>query len=165
MARTTKAAQAERETELEWMRKHLQPGDTLFTILDHVSSSGMSRNIRFVILTCHDGKPVQLHPNYAAEKILGYRRAKRGDGVVVGGCGMDMGFHCVYSISRSMFPDGFGVEGNGGIDNDGKPWRPRPKTREEAARMVAAGVKFCGRNGDKSGWDDDGGYALNHRWL
>ena len=25
MARTTKAAQAERETELEWMRKHLQP--------------------------------------------------------------------------------------------------------------------------------------------
>ena len=73
MARTTKAAQAERETELEWMRKHLQPGDTLFTILDHVSSSGMSRNIRFVILTCHDEKPVQLHPNYAAEKILGYR--------------------------------------------------------------------------------------------
>ena len=160
MARTTKAAQAERETELEWMRKHLQPGDTLFTILDHVSSSGMSRNIRFVILTCHDGKPVQLHSNYAAEKILGYRRAKRGDGVVVGGCGMDMGFHCVYSISRSMFPDGFGVEGKLPSGHT-----IRPKTREMAAKAVARGAVFRGRNGDKSGWDDDGGYALNHRWL
>jgi len=26
-------------------------------------------------------------------------------------------------------------------------------------------VKGAGRNGGKSGWDKDGGYALKHRWL
>ena len=26
-------------------------------------------------------------------------------------------------------------------------------------------VEGIGRNGDKSGWDDDGGYALKHRWI
>ena len=35
----------------------------------------------------------------------------------------------------------------------------------KAAQAVARGAVFRGRNGDKSGWDDDGGYALNHRWL
>ena len=161
MARETKARQAEKQEALEWMRKHLAPGDTLYTILDSVSSSGMSRNIRFVILGCgEDGKPYNFHPNRAAEKILGYRRARRGDGVVVGGCGMDMGFHCVYSISRAMFPDGFGVEGKLPSGHT-----IRPKTREMAAKALARGAVFRGRNGDASGWDDDGGYALAHRWL
>lgn len=34
-----------------------------------------------------------------------------------------------------------------------------------AARAVAKGYTFRGRNGDASGWDPDGGYALRKEWL
>lgn len=134
----TKTGKAERDEAIAKLREWLKPGDTVHTILDHVSASGMSRAIRIVILTCVDGKPDSLHPNYSVGKALGLRHWKRNgreqDALVVSGCGMDMGFHIVYSLGRALFPDGFKVEGRG-------------------------------RNGDTSGWDNDGGYALNHRWL
>lgn len=152
-----KYSKAEIEEARAWFLKHLRPGDTLHTICDHVSRSGMSRNIRFVIVA-KDGS--LLHPNHSAAVLLGYSRAKRGDGVVVGGCGMDMGFACVYSISAVLFPHGFGVEG---ISLKGR--KVRPVTKDQAAMWVAHGTKFCGRNGDKSGWDNYGGYAIKHRWL
>jgi len=32
--------------------------------------------------------------------------------------------------------------------------------------LVAKGWEFIGgRNGDTSGWDDDGGYALKSEWI
>lgn len=58
-----------------------------------------------------------------------------GDGLRVNGVGMDAGFHAVYSLSAALFPDGFVV------------------------------TDKYGRNGDTSGFDKDGGYALKHRWL
>ena len=68
-----------------------------------------------------------------------------------------MGFEVVYNLGRQLFPKGFGTVSYGGIC---------PQTKEEAERLVATGkTSFCGRNGDKSGWDNDGGYALKHRWL
>lgn len=134
----TKASQAERDQAIAQLREWIKPGDTVYTILDHVSASGMSRAIRVVLLHCKDGKAIDLHPNYSIGKALGLRHWKRNghtqDALIVGGCGMDMGFHLVYSLGRVLFPEGFKVEGRG-------------------------------RNGDTSGWDKDGGYALNHRWL
>jgi hypothetical protein len=81
-------------------------------------------------------------------------------GLYVQGCGMDMCFHTVYNLGRTLFPDGFGEAGF-----DGQAGIRRPKTSEEAAEMVKAGWGFRGRNGDTSGWDNDGGYALNKRDL
>ena len=52
------------------------------------------------------------------------------------GCGMDMGFDLIYNLGRVLYPQGFDLV---------------PGQR--------------GRNGDTSGHDDDGGYALNQRWL
>lgn len=149
-----RVSKQEHTEALEQLRKWLKPGDTVYTILRHASSSGMSREIGLVIF--RDG--VDLHPNYSASRVTGYRQGKR-DGLIVGGCGMDMGFALVYDLSRRLFPEGFGMEG----ERNGK--KRRPATQEEAARMVAEGWKFRGRNGDTSGWDTDGGYALNHRWL
>jgi hypothetical protein len=34
-----------------------------------------------------------------------------------------------------------------------------------AAKAVEKGFKFYGRNGDASGWDADGGYALRQEWM
>ena len=43
-------------------------------------------------------------------------------GLVIGGCGMDMGFHVVYNLGRAMWPDGtpdpHGTR-NGEPDRDG----------------------------------------------
>lgn len=143
--RSKKQLQADELAQsLTFMHKHLKPGDTLYTILDHVSASGMSRDIRFVILTTDaDGTACAIHPNHAAQTILGYPRAKRGDGLRVGGCGTDMGFHCVYALSRAMFPDGFDCIGAGCPSNDHA-------------------------NGDRNRdphRHSDGGYALKHKWL
>lgn len=105
------------------LREWIKPGDTVYTILDGVSRSGMSRHIR-VVVPYIDGVQVEsaapgskptdyirrdslrvdvFHPNHAVAEVLGYRRAKRGDGLIVGGCGMDMGFHVVNSVSEALY--------------------------------------------------------------
>lgn len=65
---------------------------------------------------------------------------------------MDMGFAVVYELGRTLFPNGFGVEGELPLGH-----KTRPVTKEKAAKAVEKGAKFRGRNGDPSGWDNDGG--------
>lgn len=76
-----------------------------------------------------------LYLTYYAGLAIGYKSSDKG-GLVIKGSGMDMGFHVVYELGRVLFPKGFKL----------------PK-----------GTR--GRNGDKSGFDKDGGYALKQRWL
>lgn len=114
MARQTKAQQAERAEAIERLREWIKPGDTVYTILDHVSASGMSRDIRVVIPQADaDGKIDFIHPNHAIQVALGLRRASKGDGVRVGGCGMDMGFHLVYELSHVLYGAGYQCLGKG----------------------------------------------------
>lgn len=113
MTKQTKAAREKNAKELESLRKWIKPGDTVYTTLDHVSSSGLSRDIRIVVPQVDDkGKVFFIHPNYAAQIVLGWPRARKGEGIRVGGCGMDMGFHLVYELSAKLYP---------GIDAEGKP--------------------------------------------
>jgi hypothetical protein len=124
------------------LREWLKPGDTVFTILRHVSRSGMQREISVVIN--RDG--AMLHPNWSVAKALGYRQGKS-DGIIMGGCGMDMGFHLVYNLSRVLFPDGFTCAG-----------------RDAAARCPSNDHN----NGDRNyapHAHKDGGYALRREWL
>jgi len=124
------AKQREREDAVRELREILKPGDTVFTKLQHVSRSGMSRVIMPFIIK--DNEPRYL--GWVVAKATGRSYNRKKEGVNVGGCGMDMGFELVYTLSRYLFPDGFKVEGRG-------------------------------RNSDTSGWDKDGGYGLNQRWL
>ena len=89
----TKAEKVEQAEAIEQLREWIKPGDTVYTVLDHVSRSGMSRNIRVLVpLASGPGeKPSFIHPNHSVAVAIGARRAKRGDGIVMGGCGMDMG--------------------------------------------------------------------------
>lgn len=130
------------------LREIIKPGDTLYTILRHVSRSGMQREISVV---------TSEHRNidYLVARALGDRIGKH-DGVIVGGCGMDMGFHLVYNLSYALFPHGFGCIGEGCPSNDhsngdrdytphyggGHSWRPAP-----------------------AHWHRDGGYAVRQQWL
>jgi hypothetical protein len=131
-------ADKERAEALAQLREWLHPGDTVYTILDHVSASGMSRAIR-VVIPCVVGRSVEstapgskptdyvrrdslttefLHPNYAVGKALGLRHWRRHgheqDALVIGGCGMDMGFHLVYELSYALFGSGYQCLGKGG---------------------------------------------------
>ena len=137
------------------LREVLKPGDTLFTILRNVSRSGMRREISIIKLVSADDYRIWDH---AIARALGCSLGDRG--VHIRGGGMDMGFEIVYQLGQALFPDGFGVSGT---TPNGR--KVRPKTKAEAATLVAKGAKFRDRNGDPSGWDNDGGYALNQRWL
>lgn len=102
MAKLTKAQQTERDEEIKALRAILKPGATVHTILRHVSKSGMQREIALVYIR-RDGEIRYL--NYSAAKVLGYRQGKN-DGIVVGGCGMDMGFALVYHLGCALWPKG-----------------------------------------------------------
>lgn len=134
MTTATKARKTDEKAEaVRELRKLLKPGTRVYTVLRHVSSSGMSRRIDLYVI--RKNKPRYLS-GYAGV-ALGMRRHKYG-GLVVSGCGMDMGFHIVYELSRTLFPKGF----------------------------VPAKAGRNGRNGsDANELDRDGGYALNHSWL
>lgn len=107
MTKITKAEHAEQVARLrEWFPK----GSTVYTVLRHVSRSGMQRIISVVCLTTEGQKIIDLHPNYAVSKVIG-RTLKSGwhDGIVCNGCGMDMGFDLAYSLSCSLYGDGYAL--------------------------------------------------------
>jgi hypothetical protein len=149
---------AERNEAIEKLREWLSPGDTVYTIVRHVARSGMSREIGVVLMK--DG--VDLHPNYSVAKALGERQGKN-DGVIVGGCGMDMGFHLVYNLGATIFKDGFNCigEGCGSSDHANRKTPPDGTCLDHVQRKTGV----C-TNLDCNTWrHTDGGYALRHRWL
>ena len=76
----------------------------IYTVLNHVSSSGMTRYISAFVPVIQyeeyydDKNHVQQMPDKA--DIVCIAREKR-----VGGCGMDMGFHLAYSMFMSVYGD------------------------------------------------------------
>ena len=87
----------------------LKPGDTVYTVLRHVSRSGMQRRISLYAIV--DGQPAGL--DWAAAAVIGANLHRDRDGIVVGGCGMDMGFHLVYNLGCALWPKGDGVTATG----------------------------------------------------
>lgn len=129
-------------------RLGVRPGATVYTSITHVSASGMTRHIRVYVVTryAEKGRGVRheitdITGHVAA--VLGYRRARgsRWD-LVVGGCGMDMGFHVVYSLGRAMFPKGGPLAKSNGV-RQAQELRSDPKANTER----------------------DGGYLLHHKAL
>lgn len=81
--------------------KMLKPGDVIWCVLRKVASTGMSRQIDFYVI--RDNEPFWITGRIAA--VLGWRQAKN-DSLIVSGCGMDAGFHTVYSLGSALWPDG-----------------------------------------------------------
>jgi hypothetical protein len=102
--KTNKKAQKALEIEdakKQLLAHYVSEGSTVYTVLRSVSSSGMSRTLSLKV--AKDGKILDL--TYYAGTVLDWpivevngSRALR-----VGGCGMDMGFHTVYTLSRALF--------------------------------------------------------------
>jgi len=131
---------AERAEALTMLREFVSPGDHLYTILRHVSRSGMLRIVQ--VVTFYDGRPVWLGWNVA--RAIGATYDRDREGVKVGGCGMDVGFEVVYNLGRALWPDGGPCTGPDCHSNDHS-------------------------NGDRDYTPGrihrDGGYTLRQSWL
>ena len=170
---------ADRAEAIEILRQILKPGDAVTTTVLHVSRSGMSRVIQCQAIDFGepDRRPYIRDISGLVADAIGDRWDDRRGGVVVNGCGMDMCFATVYALGRALFPDGFAPSPMAKRPSDGK----RVNTDVGRGRKRAAAVPFAldrawvekmavkgfrferGRNGDTSGWDTDGGYALRCR--
>ena len=119
---------------MERLHELLPVGGVCYTDVKSVAKSGMRRKMKFFVV--ENGSTIDI--TWPVATVLG--DPVQSDGTIrVSGCGMDMGFHMVYSLSRRLFPDGF---------------KPRD-----------AGKDY-GRNGTSADdIDKDGGYALKQRWL
>jgi hypothetical protein len=118
----------------ETLQSLIKPGMTIRCILRRVSRSGMSRVISIMVIKDNETYPI----SWAASRVLGWPYDAREQGVKVGGCGMDMGFHLVYSLGCVIFPEGGPVE------------HSQRRRQEE-------------REGSKI--ERNGGYLLRHEWI
>lgn len=137
----TKAQQKERAEAIERLREVMPPGTTVYTILRHVSQSGMMRHIS--VKTGLEGQH-----DWDVALATDSRLAPR-DGIKVGGAGMDMGFHLVYSLSYNLYPDGFDC-----IAQD--------LPEHERGRKCPSNDHS---NREHLTHHRDGGYALRQRWI
>ena len=129
----------DKQSSKEKLLELVKPGDTVYTILRHVSRSGMSRVIDLVIIS--DGQPFSIS-GWAAS-VTDRRLDRDRWGIKIGGTGMDMGFALVYDLSYVLFKDGFTCIGEKCPANDHN-------------------------NGDRDytpHQHSDPGYALKQRWI
>lgn len=81
------------------LRELLKPGDTVYTVLTHVSRSGMQRHIK--ALARWNDRIIDI--SYYVADVLDWKLNKDRSAVKVDGCGMDMGFDLVYNLSYEIF--------------------------------------------------------------
>ncbi len=80
----------------------IKKGDTVYTVLRHVSRSGMQRRIDAYVIK--DNIPRWI--SYHVANVTGYKVHRDKQGITINSCGMDMGFNLVYNLSMAMFcPD------------------------------------------------------------
>ena len=109
MVKLDKPTQEEIDRLKAWIESN---NYTVYTVLRHVSKSGMMREISVVIPIIsnevNESAPVLrrsmvrqfVHPSYTIAALLGrsYSEKNGHNAVVCHGCGMDMGFDLVYNL-------------------------------------------------------------------
>ena len=113
MATLTRSQLAERAQAIDALRAVCPPGTRVYTILRHVSASGMRRAISASIQTPAGIRNI----DHLIGIACGYGQHKHG-GLILDGCGMDMGFDLVYNLSYALYPGEFTCTGPGCPSND-----------------------------------------------
>jgi hypothetical protein len=91
---------------IKHLKQFIKKGDTIFTKIEKVSTSGMYRHIKVISIKKNNPS----YWSYYVAKILEWSYKDKTNAVGVGGCGMDMGFHLVYTLSRILFKDGYALK-------------------------------------------------------
>ena len=100
----------QKQEAIERLREVLKKGDVLFTQLMHVSSSGMTRHIKVRQLKQDTALDWTRLISIALDWKQAQNKYGNPNGIKVGGCGMDMGFHLVYTLSSILFDDGYAIK-------------------------------------------------------
>ena len=79
-----KVSVKERQESINYLKDMLKEGDTLYTTVNHVSKSGMTRYIKTILI--RDNKPLYL--DYHISKVLEWPINDKYNGIKVGGCGI-----------------------------------------------------------------------------
>lgn len=120
------AKELKRAEAILHLRTILPKGSTVYTILKHVSRSGMTRGIDCYALSVETRKgqedgheyqkqvaePIWITPyvGHAIESPQPIDYWRKSLGLKVGGCGMDMGFHVVNSLSYALYDNGYAIK-------------------------------------------------------
>jgi hypothetical protein len=165
MGTETKAKRAEKAEACERLRELVKPGERVYCVLRHVSASGMQRRIDFYTIG-EDKRPIYLSGYIAT--ALGMRRHDK-QGLVVNGCGMDMGFHVVYELARTLWPDGYGCIGERCPSNDhsngDRDYTPHGCFDEQGHAEERDPYPGEEKDGCVNHWHHDGGYFLRSEWI
>lgn len=140
----TKAQEQERQEAIDRLREEIKPGETLHTILRHVSSSGMSRSISIIQIK----RGGTYDWTYLIAKAIGEKIDQKHDGIKIQGAGMDMGFELVYRLSSALY----GIK------------RGYPCLGDRCPSNVHVNDRNAPRGKGKRIRHHDG-YAISHRWL
>lgn len=86
------------KTVAEWRKGEFKPGATVYTSLESVSRSGLTRSLR-----CYQARRDRIvDVTYVVAKLTGRSTDKNGN-ILMQGCGMDMGFSLVYDLSYTLY--------------------------------------------------------------
>jgi predicted HAD superfamily phosphohydrolase len=103
---TVKISKTEKAEAVDLLRGLFDaaPKKTAYTVTRKVSSSGMTRRISvFVVDSDGDLRDISYYVGavlgWSITDVMGHRTVR------VDGCGMDMGFHLVYSLSYALYRD------------------------------------------------------------
>ena len=141
--RYTKEATAK---AIEYLRAELTPGRTVYTKITHVSRSGMSRSIECYLA---QGRDNLTDITWLVARATNSRVDNNHGGIIMGGCGMDMGFGLVYNLGRTLYPNGVPCTGSRGHDAEA----PRCKSNDH---VNDATIPYS-----RDVIHRDGGYALH----
>jgi hypothetical protein len=97
-----------KEEAIKTLKENIKKGDLIYTQLNHISQSGMMRHIQ--VRQIKNNYPLDWSRLVAV--ALDWKEAKSRfggyNGIKVGGCGMDMGFHLVYTLfNEFLYNDGY----------------------------------------------------------
>jgi hypothetical protein len=106
---TAEGKRRDKEESRVLLRAMFPAGSTVYTVMRHVSASGMSRRITVL----HADGSVVRDVSHLVARAIGWKLHDKG-GIVVGGCGMDMGFHLAYTLSQALH----GARGLGTREDD-----------------------------------------------
>jgi hypothetical protein len=92
----------DRNYAIEQLLTHyVKEGDTIYTVIRSVSASGMSRTMAVKVVRDNRIDDITFNVAHALDYPLVEVNGSRA--IRVGGAGMDMGFHVVYSLGRVLF--------------------------------------------------------------
>ncbi len=164
---------ADKAEALATLRECCKPGQTVYTVLRHVSRSGMQRALDVYVM--EDNQPSRITWHVAV--ACGFTYSERHEALTVGGCGMDMGFAVVYDLSATLFREGFTCLGKDCPSNDHSNGIQEvcPNCEGDSADDTAAPgcCDVCNSRGTirkpfprgASVHHSEGGYTLRQRWM